>query len=106
MLFLAELLPTASMSLSIFFGAYEGNNTFKKEEIALSSFVSRGCDTNTRALRVISFYSWKNLSLELAHLFVEGPLSSGWLWVVDFFIVWLDDTVGVVDHMVSHKITF
>ena len=33
------------------------NYTFKKEDIALSSFVTRGCDTNTRALRVYLFYS-------------------------------------------------
>jgi hypothetical protein len=35
----------------------EGNNTFQKEDIALSRFVSRGCDMNMHALRVYLFYS-------------------------------------------------
>jgi hypothetical protein len=52
----------------------EGNNTFQKENVAFSSFVSRGCDTNIPASHVCSFYSWKKLSLEWS-CFVEVMLS-------------------------------
>ena len=62
--------------------------------------------TQIHALCMFICFTLEKTFLRISSLICGRSAFIGLIVSCRFFIVWLDDTVGVVDHMVSHAITF